>query len=253
MAAEGDGKEDALAALLASDVDSLDLALQIASYESSLAVADPNLRDSHPARRARAAAGLRQTLRDVLGVLKEAAGAHGLESMRSRLASTIDARLEAEAVAGGVPVLPATWASTAVGGGGGGDRLDEGGSERKETTCDRIAERAQDFSRRRFAGEGRLAALLLEAGATCDSCHSVGRNPGVICFCGSASGHRLCYDCDSSRHEVAARCPFRAVVARSSSSGPSVLRQLEPDEYIEPLEERNGPATLDAWITTRGV
>jgi len=56
------------------------------------------------------------------------------------------------------------------------------------------------FALRSYVSVGFQKSLLLEGDARCDDCNEP--SPGVVDYCRSPSGDRLCYSCDAARHEL---------------------------------------------------
>ena len=70
---------------------------------------------------------------------------------------------------------------------------------RFDSTDTPFQKHASLFARRAYVSVGFQKSLLLETEALCDDCNVFA--PGVLDYCRSPSGDRLCYQCDVARHE----------------------------------------------------
>ena len=100
-----------------------------------------------------------------------------------------------------------------VGGGAGDDGGGEGSAGKAakpstaaaarrgfDSTDTPFQKHASLFALRNYVSVGFQKSLLLEGDSRCDDSNEP--SPGVVDYCRSPSGDRLCYSCDAARHEL---------------------------------------------------
>jgi hypothetical protein len=148
------------------------------------------------------------------------------------------------------------------GGGEGGGGEGGGGDERELSYADpypSYLDTSATFARRNLQSIGFHESLLLEQGALCDDCGSL--SPGVVCYCRSLAGCRICFSCDANRHDIMPCTRWillrfskdvggtQAGVKRDRDDSFAALYQLKPNEFVK--HDEGGNTTEPAWLQSR--